>query len=89
MRLYGDQITDDDVAELLARLQARGTPEAGRAAETIEKGQGRYATAATALEVRITIMLELLEWDDLDTDAPSLARLRDRLAGPQQGRRII
>ncbi len=85
MRLYGDPITDDDAAELLARLQARGTAEATRAVETIEKGQGRYATPATTLAVRETILRELIEWDDLESSAPSLARLRDRLAGPQQG----
>jgi hypothetical protein len=86
MRLYGDPISDEDAAALLARLQARGTAEAMKAVETIEKGQGRYATPATTLAVRETIVRELIEWDDLESSAPSLARLRDRLAGgPHQG----
>jgi hypothetical protein len=84
MRLYGDPITDDDAAELLARLHARGTAAATKAVETIEKGQGRYATAATTLAVQETILRELIDWDDLDSSAPSLARLRDRLVGRRQ-----
>ena len=87
--LYGDRITDADAAELLARLRARDTSQATLAAATIASGQGREATAATGLEVREAILLELVDWDDLDDTAPGLARLRDRLSGPQQGRRII
>jgi hypothetical protein len=59
------------------------------AAQTLGTGQGRDSTAATGLEVRDAILLELVEWDDLDSIASGLARLRDRLSGPQQGRRII
>ena len=87
--LYGDQITDANGEELLARLRTRGTPEATMAARTITGGHPRDATSASGLETRQAILLELVEWDDLAGTAPRLVRLRDRLAGPQQGRRII
>ena len=87
--LYGDRITDADGEELLVRLRARGTAEADMAARTIKGGHPREATSATGLETREAILLELVEWDDLARDAPGLVRLRDRLAGPRQGRRII
>ncbi len=88
-RLYGDRITDAESAELIARLRARGTAEATTAADTVGKGPSRDATVATSLVAREAIALELREWDGLDAVAPSLARLRDRLATPQQDRRII
>lgn len=87
--LYGDRITDANGAELLQRLQARGTSESILAAKTIGKGAGRDATAASGLTAREAILLELVEWDDLAGSAPGLVRLRDRLSGPQQGQRII
>ena len=59
------------------------------AARTIAAGHPRDATEATGLETRQAILLELVEWNDLAGTAPGLVRLRDRLAGPQQGRRII
>jgi hypothetical protein len=87
--LYGDRITDADGEELLTRLRARGTPEAEMAARTIRGGHPRDATAASGLETREAILLELVEWDDLAGSAPGLVGLRNRLAGPQQGTRII
>jgi hypothetical protein len=59
------------------------------AAETIGKGPRRDATVATSLKAREAILFELVEWNDLATKAPGLVGLRDRLSGPQQGRRII
>jgi hypothetical protein len=86
--LYGDRITDAVGQELLVRLRARGTPEATMAALMITRGHPHNATSATGLETRQAILLELVEWDDLDGTAPGLVRLRDRLAGQEQGRRI-
>jgi hypothetical protein len=59
------------------------------AARTIRGGHPRDATAASGLETREAILLELVEWDDLASSAPGLVGLRNRLAGPQQGTRII
>jgi hypothetical protein len=87
--LYGDRITDANGAELLERLRARGSSGATLAAGTIGKGARRDATAASGLKTREAILLELVEWDNLAGSAPGLARLRARLSGPQQGRRII
>ena len=88
-RLYGDRITDAESAQLIAKLRARGTADALIAANTVSKGPGRDATVATSLQARDAILLELQDWDDLDATAPSLAILRDRLAAPKQGLRII
>jgi hypothetical protein len=88
-RLYGDRISDAESAELIAKLRARGTSDASIAALTVGAGANRDATAATSLQARDAILLELLDWDALDEEAPSLAGLRDRLACPQQGSRII
>jgi hypothetical protein len=88
-RLYGDRITDAESAELIAKLRARGTSGAIIAARTVGTGANRDTTAAASLEARNAILLELRDWEDLDKEAPSLAGLRDRLSGPQQGRRII
>jgi hypothetical protein len=88
-RLYGERITDAESAELIAKLRARGTRDAIVAANTVGKGPSRDATVATSLQARDAILLELRDWDDLDENAPSLAVLRDRLAAPQQGLRII
>lgn len=88
-RLYGDRITDAESIELVARLRARGTPGSLMAAATIGKGAGRDTTMASSEQARDAILLELREWDGLDEHAPSLAGLRNRLSGPQQGRRII
>jgi len=88
-RLYGDRVTDAESAELVAKLLARRTPDALVAANTVAKGPSRDATAATSLQARDAILLELLEWSDLDVSSPCLAALRDRLASPQRGLRII
>jgi hypothetical protein len=88
-RLYGDRISDAESAELIAKLRARGTSAAIIAADTVGKGPRRDATVATSLEARDMILLELCDWDDLDETAPRLAGLRDRLAAPQQGHRIL
>ena len=88
-RLYGDRISDAESAELIAKLRARGTSDALVAANTVGKGPSRDATVATSLQARDAILLELCDWEDLDETAPSLAALRDRLAAPQQGLRII
>jgi hypothetical protein len=87
-RLYGDRISDTESAELIAKLRARGTSAAGVAADTIGKGR-RDETVATSLQARDTILLELCDWDGLDETAPRLAGLRDRLAAPKQGHRIL
>lgn len=88
-RLYGDRISDAESAELIAKLRARGTSDATIAADTVGRGPGRDTTVATSLKARDAILLELRDWDELDTKAPSLAGLRDRLSGAQQGHRII
>jgi len=88
-RLYGDRISDAESAELIAKLRARGTTDALVAANTVGKGPSRDATVATSLQARDAILLELRDWEDLDETAPSLAGLRDRLAAPQQGLKII
>ena len=88
-RLYGDRISDAESAELIAKLKARGTAEAIGAANTVGKSPGRDTTVASSLEARDAILLELRAWKGLDEEAPGLAGLRDRLSGPQQGRRII
>ena len=88
-RLYGDRISDAESAELIAKLKARGTSDALVAANTVGKGPSRDATVATSLQARDAILLELRDWEDLDEKAPSLAGLRDRLAAPQQGLKII
>ena len=88
-RLYGDRISDAESAELIAKLRARGTADSLLAANTVGKGPGRDATVATSLQARDAILLELIDWDDLDATSPSLAVLRDRLAAPKQGLRII
>lgn len=87
--LFGDRISDAERAELLARLNARGTPEAVDAADTIRLGAGRESTAASGLRAREAIVKELLEWDDLGQSAPGLVAVRDRLSANKQGRRII
>ena len=88
-RLYGDRITDAESAELIAKLRARGTSGAIVAADTVGRGPGRDTTVATSIQARDAILLELCDWDELDTRAPGLASLRDRLSGQQQGLRII
>lgn len=88
-RLYGDRITESESAELVAKLKARGGADAIVAADTVGKGPSRDATVATSLQARDAILRELREWDDLDAQAPNLAALRDRLATPRQGLRII
>ena len=82
-------MSDAESAELIAKLRARGTSAAINAANTVGTGPSRDTTAATSLEARDAILLELRGWANLDEDAPDLAGLRDRLATPQQGRRII
>ena len=88
-RLYGDRITDSESAELVAKLRARGSTDALVAANTVGKGPSRDATVATSIQARDAILLELQDWDDLDAQAPNLAALRNRLAAPRQGLRII
>ncbi|MSO94980.1 MAG: hypothetical protein EXQ81_04190 [Thermoleophilia bacterium] len=88
-RLYGDRISDAESAELIAKLRARGTPDAAIGADTVGKGPGRDATVATTLQAREAILRELRDWANLDSEAPNLAVIRDHLAGQQQGQRII
>jgi len=88
-RLYGDRISDAESAELLAKLTARGTPDALVAVSTVGRGPGRDATVATSERARDAILLELQDWEGLDQTAPGLAGLRDRLSAPRQGLRII
>ncbi len=88
-RLYGDRISDAESAELIAKLRSRGTTDGKLAADTVGKGPGRDTTVATSLKAREAILRELRDWPNLDTSAPSLAAIRDRLSGPHQGQRII
>ena len=88
-RLYGDRISDAESSELIEKLRARGTANSLLAATTVGRGPGRDATVATSLQAREAILAELLDWDDLDAQSPSLAVLRDHLAAPKQGLRII
>ncbi len=88
-RLYGDPVSDEELAELLRRLRERGTPDAVRAANTLSQGPSRTATAETAVLVRETVRQELDEWVGLDDEAPRLASVRDRLAGSGEGMRVI
>ena len=88
-RLYGDRITDAESAELVSKLRSRGTAGAIAAADTVGKGPRRDATVATSMQAREAILIELRDWVDLDSCSPSLAGLRDRLSGSQQGQRII
>lgn len=88
-RLYGDRITDAESAELIAKLRSRGGSDALVAANTVGKGGSRDATVATSLQARDAILRELRDWADLDSVAPNLAAIRDRLAAPSQGVRII
>jgi hypothetical protein len=88
-RLYGDRISDAESAELIAKLRARGTSDATIAADTVGKGPGRDTTVETSLKAREAILLELSDWPDLDSHAPALAAIRDRLSGGQRGQRII
>ena len=88
-QLYGHQIGDADYAELIAKLRARGTPEAANAAAAIASSRSRDTTAEESLQARDAILRELRDWADLDEKAPSLARLRHRLSGSHQSRRII
>jgi hypothetical protein len=87
--LYGDRITDVESADLLARLRARGTPEATMAAETIRPGTRSGRSHGTSEQAQAAILVELRDWHDLDQTAPGLAVVRDRLSGPQRGLRII
>jgi hypothetical protein len=84
--LYGDRITDADGQELLDRLEARGTQGATMAVVMIKRGHPRDATSADGVDTRQAILLELVEWDDLASTAPSLVVLRDRLASLHEGR---
>lgn len=80
--IYGHRIGDAAAAELIAKLRARGTTEAAKAAEAIGHTRTRRdATAEESLQERNAIMLELDEWENLDATAPALADLRDRLSG--------
>ena len=87
--LYGNRISDAESAELISKLRARGTSGATAAADTVGTGPRRDTTAESSLQARNAILFELQEWNDLATKAPGLVGLRDRLSGPQQGRRII
>jgi len=87
--LYGDRISDDESADLLRRLRARGTPEATMAAEALRPGARPSASHGTSEQAQAAILVELRDWDDLDKTAPGLAVVRDRLSGPQRGLRII
>jgi hypothetical protein len=86
--LYGDRISDTESAKLVVKLRDRGTAAASLAADTVTRGASRDATAESSLSARDAILLELRDWPGLDSEAPSLAALRDRLAAPE-GLRII
>ena len=77
--LYGYTVQEEELAKLLRRLRARGTPSATDAATTIRRGKA-VREAETATETREAILVELREWNDIDYDAPLLAALRDRLS---------
>ena len=72
-------------------------PRGEMAAEAVATAAGpwrraspsRHATSATSLEARQTILLELVEWEDISREAPSLVGLRDRLARGQDDNRSI
>ena len=85
--LYGDRVSDAEVAALTERLIARGNPSAIAAARVCARGIGREATATDSREARATILQELIDWADLDGAAPGLAAVRDRLAR-DEARRI-
>ena len=87
--LYGERVTDAERDDLLARLRERGTPEAASAVTTLVGGHTRSATPESGMDVEKAMLLELVEWADLEGSAPGLVRLRDRLAGPMRGSRII
>ena len=86
--LYGDPVPDACVAILVERLRARGTADAIAAAHVCTRGMGRQGTAEGARVARDAILLELTDWIDLETEAPALAAVRDRLARAP-GERII
>lgn len=88
-QLYGHQIGDADYAELIAKLHARNTPEAINAAAALGSSRSRDTTAEESLQARDAVLRELRDWEDLEEKAPSLARLRHRLSGSHQSRRII
>jgi len=86
--LYGEPIPPAEADELLSRLAGRGTSEAATAARLLGERKTRNANAATGLEARDAILLELIEWKELDTSALGLAHLRDRLSPQQHGSRL-
>jgi len=83
--LYGNAISDEEQAELVRRLRRRGTEEAARAATALGGGANRHATIESAEQVRVLVLRELQEWDELDEAYPRLAAVRDRLVAPPQG----
>jgi hypothetical protein len=87
--VYGDRISEVELDALLTRLRARGSTERTVAAETISRGVGRDPSQGTSAQTQAAILIELREWDDLDETAHGLAKLGDRLSGPQRGLRII
>lgn len=86
--LYGDPVPDACVANLVERLQARGSADAAAAVQVCTRGMGRQGTAEDSRAARDAILLELTDWIDLDREAPALAAVRDRLARAP-GERII
>ncbi len=71
-----------------SRPQPARNPQRLQRSSTIRSGHPRDGTAASGLETRDAILLELVEWDDLAHSAPGLLRLRDRLAVPMGHRTI-
>jgi hypothetical protein len=80
--LYGIQISDEENAELLARLRRRGTIESLFAADTVCQPASRHATAETSVQAREAILHELQAWTDVYETAPGLASVREHLSKP-------
>jgi hypothetical protein len=88
-RLYGHPVSDESLNELLRRLRLRSTEAATLAVGSFSGGASRNATVETAAEIRDAILLELHEWDELDSEAPELVRVRDRLDAPKGNARAM
>ena len=77
--LYGDRVNDVCLAVLVKRLETRGTSGAATAVAVCGRGLGTHGTPEESRSAREAILLELVEWRELESDAPELATVRDRL----------
>jgi hypothetical protein len=80
--IYGAQLSEMELAELVARLRSRGTAASLAAADTVSGSRraDRSASAETSAVVRGAIVFELNQWDAWEETSPHLTALRDRLA---------